>query len=392
VIEAAKSSVASSAASPPALGVQAVAEIPLDQPVTTRVNGFGNVVSRQIQQTNQQPEQPNQQDGESSARPNRDFSQSYYEARAQSNERRVTVDRTETDYFRLRAIGVDPNKVRKRSYDSSDEEDAQKFDNKRARTSSSSTGQQAPVDFRKSLPAPITDEERIARFRAIKASMSKQGHTPSRSFDFNSTRMSTFNVSTTSQVIQRARELLAQGSPSRQSTPDLSTPLPSDKPAYWGRQSRFVPQHLYGQPEAIRAYRAQVGGRSPASSQASPDMQSLSQSQVKLLPELPGFLSSPIPTRQSSYPTQQPQPFEAEEVIAVEDDADEEDEGDAESAFDEYLEEDEQDEDIEEGEEYYSEDEEEDDEGGYSDTADDADVQFTQKPGNTEDDAIELSD
>jgi hypothetical protein len=403
-LEAAKSSAANSAASPPPPEVQAVAEVPVDRPVTVRVNGFSNGVSTQSQQTNQQSEQPNQQNGESPTRPNRDFSQSYYEARAQSNEKRITVDRTRTDYFRLRAIGIDPNKLRKRSYDSSDEEDTQKSDNKRARTSSSSISQQAPVDFRKSLP-PVTDEERIARFRAIKKSMAEHGHTPSRSVDFNSTRTSTLNASTTSQIIQRARESLAQGSPSRQSTPDLGTPLPSDKPAYWGRPSRFVPQHLYGQPEAIRAYRAQVAGRSPASSQASPDMQSRTQVQVKMLPEPPGFLSSPIPSQQSYFPTQQHQTFKAEEVIAVEDEADEEDGDEGEGAFDEYLEddeqdedeqdedeqdEDEQDEDAEEGEEYYSEDEEEEDEeGGYSE---DADVELAQKPGNTEDDAIELSD
>lgn len=410
-IEAAKSSAASSAASPPAQEVQAVAEVPVDQPVTPRPNGLSNGVSRRTKQTSQPTAQPNQPNGESSTLPIHDFSQSYYEARAQSNERRVTVDRTETDYFRLRAMGIDPNKLRKRSYDSSDEEDAQKADNKRARTSSSSTGQQAPVNFRTSLPPPTTDEERIARFRAIRESMARNNHgrrhSPSRSVDFNSSRMSTFNASTTSQIIQRARETLARVSPSQQSTPDRSfarstgTPLPSDKPAYWARQSRFVPQHLYGQPEAIRAYRAQVGGRSPAGSQTSPDasqakgkMQTLDNASDPL-----GFLSSPIPTQQSYFPTQQPQSqrqnFTVEtDVLSLEDDADgEERRSDGDGEFDGYSGENDE---LEEGEEeegeFYSEEEEEDGDEGEEEYSDVDEALSALKPGCTEDDAIELSD
>ncbi|KAF2446112.1 hypothetical protein P171DRAFT_252294 [Karstenula rhodostoma CBS 690.94] len=396
-IEAAKSSAASSAASPPAQEIKAVAEVPVDQPVTLRPNSLSNGVSRRTQHTSQPPAQPDQRNGESSTRPILDFSQSYYEARAQSNERRVTVDRTETDYFRLRAMGIDPNKLRKRSYDSSDEEDAQQADNKRARTSSSSTGQQALVNFRKSLPPPTTDEERIARFRAIKESMAKKrSHTPSRSVDFNSSRMSTFNASTTSQIIQRARETLAQFSPSRQSTLDRSfarstgTPLPSDKPAYWGRQSRFVPQHLYGQPEAIRAYRAQVAGRSPAGSQASPG--ALSQEKRKMVenaPEPPGFLSSPVPAQQSYFPTQQGFDVDAD-VVMLGDDADGEDEG-GEGEFDDYSDGDEELE-GEEGE-FYSGDEDEEDQGEGDEYSEDEDgEEFAQQPGGNEHDAIELSD
>ncbi|KAL5432137.1 hypothetical protein PMIN05_009070 [Paraphaeosphaeria minitans] len=395
-LEASKSSAASSAASPPAQEVQAVAEVPVDQPVTPRPKVIINSVSRRAQPTSQPRAQPNQQNGESSSQPIRDFSKSYYEARAQSNERRVTVDRTETDYFRLRAMGIDPNKLRKRSHDSSDEEDAPKTDNKRARTSSSSTGQQVPVNFRKTLPAPTTDEERIARFRAIKESNAKhnRAHTPSRSVDFNSSRMSTsFNGSTTSQIIQRAHESLAR-SPSRLSSgPDKGTP--SDKPAYWARASRFVPQHLYGQPEAIRAYRAQVAPRTSSA----PDAMDMSKGKGKDVERdagvPPGFLSSPLPTQQSYLPTQQSQLHSfvvddddnEDDIVLVDDAGGEEGTGGDDGSLDEYGEDD------EEGGEFYSEDEvgdgdeEEGDGEGYSD-----EEQCAQQAGGTEDDAIELSD
>ncbi|KAJ4353877.1 actin cytoskeleton and mitosis protein [Didymosphaeria variabile] len=407
-IEAAKSSAASSAASPPASDLRAVESMaPVDRPVAARANGLSSGAPRrtQSQRTSQQTSQPARRNGEAFTQSTRAFSQSYHEARAHLNERRGTVDRTETDYFRLRASGIDPNKLRKRNLDSSDEEDVPKADNKRARTSTSSTAQQPTTIVRKIPPPPSTDEERIARFRAIKESMSKNGHssghTPSRSVDFNSVRMSTFNASTTSrfnasttnQIIQRARETLAQPPPfaSRQSTPDVGfahstgTPFSSDKPAYWARQSRFVPQHLYGQPEAIRAYRAQFSGRSPASSQASPDVV-----QFKDVPNPPNFLSSPIPTQQSYYPTQQQQSFEneAEGAIDIQDDADGEDEGGAE--YDEHEEFDEEgEEQIEEEEEYYSEDEGEEYSG---EEEEEEGTECAQQPGGTENDAIELSD
>ncbi|KAK7190091.1 hypothetical protein DPSP01_007931 [Paraphaeosphaeria sporulosa] len=398
-LEAAKSSAASSAASPPAQEVQVVAKVPIDQPVTPRPSGLNNGVSRRTQPT-QPRAQRNQQNDESSPQPIRDFSKSYYEARAQINERRVTVDRTETDYFRLRAMGIDPNKLRKRSHDSSDEEDAPKADNKRARTSSSSAGQQAPVNFRKSLPPPTTDEERLARFRAIKESNAKhnRGHTPSRSVDFNSSRMSTsFNASMTSQIIQRARESLARSPSQLSSTPDRGTPgLPADKPAYWARASRFVPQHLYGQPEAIRAYRAQVAPRTSSV----PDAVGTSQSQslakggdvARVLSVSPGFLSSPITSQQSYFPAQQPQSQSLvveDEAVLLADDAD----GEEDAGFDDYGEDG-----VDEEGEFYSEDDEEEGEGGeYSEDDGDEDEdedaeQCAQKPGGTEDDAIELSD
>lgn len=399
-IQAAKSSAASSAASPPAPEVQAGPEVPVDRPVVSRINGASNRISKitRAQKPVQKSSRPAPVDLQASNQPSSGFSKSYCKARAQYVGEQAVVDRTETDYFKLRAQGIDPYKLRKRSLDSSDEENAPKIDNKRPRHSIASITQ-GTANLRKSLPPPTTDEERMARFRAIKESLNRSGHTPSRSVDFSRT----FNGAT-SQIIQRARETLAQTPSSRQSTPDAAfarstgTPLSSDKPAYWARQSRFVPQHLYGQPEAIRAYRAQVSGRSPTSShiqsQASPDV----FAQKKDIPDPPNFLSSPMQTQQLYRPSQQLQTFEIEDtVVEVQDDADGEDEeeGEGELEYDEYGEEDEEVEEEDEGE-FYSEDE--DDEEGYSEEEEEEvedeqdDTQYAQKPGATEDDAIELSD
>jgi len=325
-----------------------------------------------------------------------DYSQDYYKSTAPS-------DRTETDWFELRAQGIDPSKHRKRSFGSvSADDDVPIVEPKRARRSTSSS-------FRRSLPPPSTEEELLARFNAVrKANKAKTARQP-----FNGNQSMN---GVTSIVIAQAREMLAH-SPTPQHSPptvhhkysrsvpgvELPKPSPSlsvfgrsigaappnERPAFWGRSSRFVPQHLYGKgPEAIRAYRDQLYGRSRSY-------------------KAPVELLSPIPTRQSYIPTGETQHGYEESPEHVEDDAsiedgDEEDEDEDE---DEEEEEEEKEEslidygsglDVEEQgqgemfeeqyeEEYYDED-------GDSEMSDESQEQFGEKPGGTQDDAIELSD
>jgi len=333
---------------------------------------------------------------------NSDYSQAYYKSKA-------PIDRTETDWFRLRAMGIDPSKHRKRSFGSisSDSEEQPDIEIKRIRHSTESA-------VRPSLPPPATDDERIARFRAIQQAFKQSPVVTS-----TEARRSVNGRS--SLIIAQARELIADTplshrSPSSledqrhsvfsnglpQSRPHQSTfgrsigaPLPDERPAYWKRQSAFVPQHLYGKgPEVIQAYRDELLGRSAAGNE-------------------PLQLSSPLPTQLSYIPSNniqhsQSEPLEAE----FEDDADDESQT--------YQESDDVDEDEEGVEEDTEKDIEEDDgvdydeydEYGNSEEGGDMPCEqeeygfeeaegeecmssfqhFAQKPGATQDDAIELSD
>lgn len=347
------------------------------------------------------------------SRPKHDYSKSYYENRAHSEALRKSqapVDRTETDWFTLRSMGIDPSKNRKRTFDSvsSEDEEQPKVEHKRVR---SGTVETLPSNsaLRQSLPPPSSDEERMARFRVIKESLNKSRNTSnplSRSFD--SSRGGFGN-----DIIARARQSLAMAPPSRQSTPDVGgfgrstgTPPSTERPAYWARQSRFVPAHLYGQPEAIRAYRAQITGRSPAPLEKVPHIPR------KQSPDPPHFLSSPISTQQSYYPSgNAKQLFDMQPEHLIEDDADgEEDEvlidfedsgGEGEGEEDDEVDEEEdsdigeeEDDELDEEEEVMDEDEAGNyysDEEGYSDE-DEQNQQFAQQAGATENDAIELSD
>lgn len=312
-------------------------------------------------------------------------------------------DRTETDWFKLRAMGLDPSKHRKRSFGSvsSDEEEVPDVepDVKRARRSTSST-------FRRSLPspAPATDEECIARFRAVQEALNKGSATP-RSFDGNRSVSGNSTL-----VIAQARELLADTHLTRQSPStmqhdfshrasdaslskpapafrqsmfgrSIGAPLSNERAAFWGRTSRFVPQHLYGKgPEAVRAYRDQIHGRSPSGSE-------------------PLNLSSPIPTQQSYFASANaPQDFDQlpfEQAFEQgEEESYAEDEGEDLLDYDDFDEEHEEHEEDEDDQEvFYEQDGEYYPEDGESENSEDAPFeQFAQKPGGTEDDAIELSD
>ncbi|EOA89414.1 uncharacterized protein SETTUDRAFT_147871 [Exserohilum turcica Et28A] len=418
------------------------------------------------------------------------YSQAYHQAAATA-----PVDRTETDWFKLRAMGIDPSKHRKRSFDftSSDEDKPKQIEPKRPRLSpaSSMIDHQTP-------PTPGTmEEEQRGRAEAIRQSFKRSRSTisPSQSISgvFSFDGQSSYNDSSSSlierarrmidrakaempppshtigamsyygagsfdgnasQLIARAKGLVPRHDTARvehdwsRSVPNLgfsasqgqqsmygrgsfsSTLSTKDRPAYWGRTSRFVPRHLYGQgPEAVRAYRAQQGlSRSPSSTRPASTE--------------PLNLSSPIPTQQSYVQYAQAQKYtqeqysetekassvdvidaDAEDSNAVmtddefiqdqqrngatasypvtqfppaqlhqdyDEDADSEmldeddDEDDELLDYDEYEEDGEEDEVLESYDEEGEEDEsaEDEDEGGEN----------TMKPGATEDDAIELSD
>ncbi|OSS45406.1 hypothetical protein B5807_10251 [Epicoccum nigrum] len=350
----------------------------------------------------------------------RSYSEAYHKSTA-------PIDRTETDWFKLRAMGIDPSKHRKRSFDSAtDEEHKDDAETKRVRRSDSNASLASqPLQEPEVSSKPLTIEERLARIRDLKRSFrgSVSGSppiaiaTPSKRSSFNGR---------SSLLISQARELIAKSPTSKQSpisvhdfgrsVPNLGTSTASfrqsnfgksvgaaqsNKPAYWGRASRFVPQHLYGKgPEAIRAYRDQY-------------VNSPSSTPQPVISE-PLALSSPIPTQFSYIPrpdyTQHSETESASGVGFGDVNADDNVAGDTEEdsfdGDDEEAEDDENDEvddtvedveydnyvrECEEGEDDFSEEDEEDE---------DEDEQFAQPessfaqigPGATQDDAIQLSD
>jgi hypothetical protein len=344
---------------------------------------------------------------------------SYSEAYQKST---APIDRTETDWFKLRAMGIDPSKHRKRSFDSAtDEELKEDAEVKRVRRSdltASLTSQPAP---KPEEPSKIlTIEERLARIRAAKQSFRTSGSgSPPVNGTIPSKRSSLNGRS--SLLIAQARELIAKSPTAKHSTttvhdfgrsvPNLGTSISTfrqstlgksvgaaqgNKPAYWGRASRFVPQHLYGKgPEAIRAYRDQYVN-SPTST-------------PRPLSTEPLALSSPIPAQFSYVPQPghtQPRYSEngsASGVDLVDVDAEdnvagdtEEDsfDGDDEEAEHGEDEEDDEEEDIDDPTQFDAYAEEYDEEEEYTD---EEDQNFAQPgnsfgPGATQDDAIELSD
>lgn len=242
------------------------------------------------------------------------------------------IDRTETDWFKLRAMGIDPSKHRKRSFDStSEEEDQVKTESKRAKLSPPVPDR---VNSETPLPPPTTAEDQLARFRAIQQAFRKSAPSPtglSNSVATISRRASV--IDSTSSIIARAREVVADASVPPLASPPAHTVLglasqhiqhdwgrsvpnlglssavsrqspvgrsinavePQERPAYCQRASRFVPRHLYGQgPEATRAYHDKYVTKSPTKSATS----------VSANPMVP---SSPIPTQLSYVP--QPQGY-----------------------------------------------------------------------------------
>ncbi|KAL1650645.1 actin cytoskeleton and mitosis protein [Didymella pomorum] len=355
----------------------------------------------------------------------RSYSEAYQKATA-------PIDRTETDWFKLRAMGIDPSKHRKRSFDSATDEDKEDAEAKRVRRSDLETSliPQQPPPESEAPSKPLTIDERLARIRAAKQSFKSSGSWSPPVNGAAPSKRSSFS-GRASLVIAQARELIAKSPTSKQSpvtvhdfgrsVPNLSMSTSSfrssalgksigtaqsKKPAYWGRASRFVPQHLYGKgPEAIREYRDKYVN-SPTSTPRPHSTEPLA-------------LSSPIPTRFSYVPQPgrtQPQYSEtgsASGVDVVDADAGDDVAGDTEEdSFDgddeeaEHDEEDEEDDDDEEDED--EEIDSPDDIDAYADQfeeeeeyTEEEDQQFAQPgssfgagigPGATQDDAIELSD
>jgi hypothetical protein len=348
---------------------------------------------------------------------------SYSEAYQKST---APIDRTETDWFKLRAMGIDPSKHRKRSFDSATDEDKEDAEAKRVRRSDSiaSLISQPPPPESEALSKPLTIDERLARIRAAKHSFKSSGSWSSPVNGATPSKRSSFS-GRASLVIAQARELIAK-SPTVKQTPatvhDFGRSVPnlsvstssfrssalgksigtaqSKKPAYWGRGSRFVPQHLYGKgPEAIREYRDKYVN-SPTST-------------PRPLSTEPLALSSPIPTQFSCVPqpghtqSHYSEDGSASGVDVVDVDAEDNVAGDTEEdsfdGDDEEVEHDEEEEEDEDGEfdgpneaDAYAEEYEEEEE-----YTEEEDEQFAQpessfgagiEPGATQDDAIELSD
>jgi hypothetical protein len=304
------------------------------------------------------------------------------------------IDRTQTDWFKLRAAGIDPSKHRKRSFGSaSDDEEPEDADRKRLRRSTSSVIPTPPT-HRTSLPPPTTDEERLARFRAVQDALG----TPSTPIAIQNTRP----VNETASLIAKARQFTSasKGSSSNmqpefsRSVPDLNyrssngslsafgnsmgTSASKDRPAYWARQSRFVPQHLYGKgSEAVLEYRRQFRTSTGSSASASVEPQENLG---------PLQLSSPIPIQEPYAPEQFLEEFDSEDISGTGDDEGEGMEGDDEEMF-EYEDEEEEEEDEEE------EEEEDVDYGAYTNMEYDQSEQNAQHlSGTTQNAPIELSD
>ncbi|XPS99090.1 actin cytoskeleton and mitosis protein [Ascochyta lentis] len=341
------------------------------------------------------------------------------------------MDRTETDWFKFRAMGIDPSKHRKRSFDSAtDEEPKEDVEAKRVRRSGSDASSVLQPAPESEVPAKLlTIEERLARIRAAKQSLrtSATGSPPVNGTT-PSNKRSPLN-GRSSLLIAQARHLITKSPTSKhpspavhdfgRSVPNLSTSISSfrqssfgrssfdrssfgksvdatqgNKPAYWGRASRFVPQHLYGKgPEAIRAYRDQYINSQNSTPQAR---------STELL-----ALSSPILTQLSYVPqpdyTQPPysEDGSANGVDLVDVDAEDNVAGDTEEdSFDG------DDEELEEGED---EDKDVDNPSQFDTYPGDHDEdEYTEEeeqnfaqpgssfggigPGATQDDAIELSD
>ncbi|KAF1957368.1 hypothetical protein CC80DRAFT_43125 [Byssothecium circinans] len=331
-----------------------------------------------------------------------DYSEAYYKSTA-------PIDRTETKWFELRAMGVDPSQHLKRKSLEMDDGEHSEVELKRVRRSPTST-----LLKRKSLEMDDDEQSEVETKRVRRS--------PSSTFRASSTtplpnQGTPILSSATHDVIRRARELLAGSNAPQHSPPNgsrrsvssgFSQPVPqlsmfgrnigaappTKAPAYRNRTSRFVPQHLYGKgAEAVRAYREQYCGSTPIKNE-------------------PLQFSSPVPTQQSYAHTGETQPehdntfkYNVNEPEDAED-ADEESlisYSDAESEggeqfahpqheeFGRYNEGAEFNEGEEEDgfEEQYDEYDEEGDEelemdGGFE--------QYAQQPGATHDDAIELSD
>ncbi|KAH7087625.1 SAC3/GANP/Nin1/mts3/eIF-3 p25 family-domain-containing protein [Paraphoma chrysanthemicola] len=215
------------------------------------------------------------------------------------------IDRTESDYFILRAQGLDPSKHRKRSFDSSSgEEEPLAIEPKRPKLST-------PELEQSSLPRMTATENHEVRLRALQQRRLEMSGGSQPPVQATATGLPPTRLRS---LLQQAKELVGPSPPKAsppsvkhdfgRSVPNLGisataaarqsllgksvgTAAAIDRPAFYARKSRFVPQHLYGQGgEAAREYRRQLNsppGSRPASTE-------------------PLAVSSPIPTQVSYLP------------------------------------------------------------------------------------------
>ena len=267
------------------------------------------------------------------------------------------VDRTETEYFHLLAQGLDPSKIRKRTLEASSSDNTPQLEAKRPRIAQ-------PTNERPMPPSATAHADIAARLQAVQESLRKSGGSPQAPHGTTAIAKPSSTSSRRQAILEQAKQALGKGSSSNASPPstqhDWSRSVPNlamsttsarrsmlnqstnavlkdDRPAYWARKSRFVPQHLYGQgPDAVRAYREQYGLNSPAASRGSTTE--------------PPAVSSPIPIQQSYMP----QNGYTHEQCTVDEDADDI----------EIIDVDAEDEDVETTEEEYEGDEESEEEQG----------------------------
>lgn len=236
-------------------------------------------------------------------------SSTYSNAYQQSN---APIDRTETDWFALRAMGIDPSRHRKRSFDSTSTITGEQLKAEPKRTKLSPEDERAMPTLEQQLQPQSTSviEDHRAQLRAIQDKLRKNASRERingvQSVNGQSPLSSSIHGQSmrdrhSSDIIARARKLVASfstaGSPVASvhdhMTHDFGRSVPNlgisastypagsglrasiavldrpNAPAYWQRTSRFVPRACYGKgPDAIREYR-EKWGLSPATSSTS---------------------------------------------------------------------------------------------------------------------------
>ncbi|KAH9872697.1 hypothetical protein J1614_005091 [Plenodomus biglobosus] len=270
------------------------------------------------------------------------YSKSYHQSTA-------PIDRTETDWFALRAMGIDPSKHRKRSFDStsSGDDEPLRIEPKRAKLSPDQGGQILPQQQHPQQPMSTIESQR-AQLRAIQEKFRKSASSERRERAGSvGGRVSIGSVASgrvtkgrrESDVIARARKLVASTSNFTRispvasmnvntqiahdfgrSVPNLVSPLTAstssafrsslahkstlldrpNAPAYWQRTSRFVPRECYGKgPEAVREYREKWGLNGSLSSTSTPRPLSVEPAQQQQSQRLDSF----VPEAQSQAQT-----------------------------------------------------------------------------------------
>ncbi|KAF2847241.1 hypothetical protein T440DRAFT_210751 [Plenodomus tracheiphilus IPT5] len=155
--------------------------------------------------------------------PANSYSKSYCQSTA-------PIDRTETDWFALKAMGIDPSKHRKRSFDSNSSYDDEplKLEPKRAKLSPSENAEMPPPQpqQQQTQPTSVVEDAR-ARLRAIQERLDRStsrergdinGRTSTGSASgVTNGRVTKFNRE--SDIIARARKLVASTSASTAITP-----------------------------------------------------------------------------------------------------------------------------------------------------------------------------